>query len=201
MKINIEPYNEDWPGQFQEIKKELEILLAAFHPEIEHFGSTAVPDLPAKPVIDILVGIEDKNDLPSIVSRLLQHNAYIHYEVFDLEIHDRRLFVRLKDGIDASILGKVQSDYDAVPHELINESRLAHVHIWERDSDDWIRHIAFRDSLIFHKTERVAYGRLKMDLSQKNWSHGMEYNKGKEAFIKEIEAKAIDWHLKRNENS
>jgi len=194
MKINIETYNPEWPKQFQRLKEEIHTILHMYEPKIEHFGSTAVPGLPAKPVIDILVGIKDKSRFSNIVDLMLQHDAYIHYQVFDEEVPDRRLFVRLKDGADPSKFEKVMDDFDSIPHNEINENRMAHIHIWEYGCKDWIRHIAFRDYLIAHPEVMDAYGRIKKGLGQKNWSHGMEYNDAKNAFIKEVEAKAIFWY-------
>lgn len=194
MKISIEPYNEDWPIQFAALKKEIHGLLVEFDPVVEHFGSTAVPGLPAKPVIDILVGIKNKNQLSSTVGPILQHKSYLHYQVFDAEIADRRLFVRLKDEIDNSEFDNVLDNFETIPHNKINQARIAHVHIWEINTPDWIRHIAFRDYLISHDEVRKKYGTLKMELGKKEWRHGMEYNDRKNAFIKREEKKAIEWH-------
>lgn len=194
MKINFEAYNHDWPFQFESLKKEIHSILNKYEPKIEHFGSTAVPGLSAKPVIDILVGIEDISQFSSIVELMLQHEAYIHYQVYDDLISNRRLFVRLKDGIDDSSIANVMDDFDTIPHEKIIDSRMAHVHVWKFNSPDWIRHIAFRDYLLAHEDVRNQYGEIKKELAKKDWPHGMKYNDGKNAFIKAVEAKAIIWH-------
>ena len=196
MKLIIEPYNKDWPKQFLSIKKEIQTLLKQYHPIVEHFGSTAVPGLAAKPVIDILVGIEDISHFPHIVDLMLQHESYIYYKVFDKEIPERRLFVRLKDGVDTAGFDQIMNDFNNIPHDKINASRIAHVHIWEYNSSNWIRHIAFRDYLIAHEDVREKYGNIKKELGKKDWAHGMEYNDGKNAFLKEEEAKALVWYEK-----
>jgi len=201
MKISIESYNEDWPKQFLKLKKEIHTLLDEFDPVIEHFGSTAVPGLSAKPVIDILVGIEDTALFPKIVNLLLAHESYIYYQVFDAEIPERRLFIRLRDGEDTSVFNSIMDDFETIPHDQINASRIAHIHIWEINSDDWIRHIAFRDYLIAHDDVREKYADIKRGLGKKDWAHGMEYNDGKNAFIKEEEAKAIAWYKNQKRRS
>ncbi len=169
-------------------------MLQGIDPVIEHFGSTSVPGLAAKPIIDILVGVKDKIYFSSIVERLLEHSSYIYYQAFNKEMPDRRLFVRLKDGVDTGAFESVMDDLDTIPHDQINLARIAHIHIWEIDSEDWIRHIAFREYLKAHDDVREEYAALKRGLGKKNWSHGMEYNDGKNAFIKEEEAKAIAWY-------
>ena len=197
MKINVELYDSNWPIQFDQLKNEIEHLLSAYNPRIEHFGSTSVPGLSAKPVIDILVGIDDISLFPQIVNQLLLHQSYIHYKAFDIEVPDRRLFVRLQDGRDSSLIGNIQDDFATIPHEIINQARMAHIHIWKFGSDNWIRHIAFRDYLRAHEKERKKYGELKLGLSNQDWAHGMEYNDGKSAYIKEVEAKAITWYMEK----
>ena len=197
MKLVIEPYNKDWPNQFLTLQKEIQLLLKQYNPIVEHFGSTAVPGLPAKPVIDILVGIEDISQFPHIVDLMLQHKSYIHYKVFDEEMPERRLFVRIKDGAKDADFNQVMDDFDTIPHDRINASRIAHVHVWEYNSSNWIRHIAFRDYLLAHDQVREKYGAIKQELGKKEWAHGMEYNDGKNAFLKEEEAKAIAWYRKK----
>ena len=197
MKIIVEDYDNTWPDQFLKLKIEILNLLKGYNPRIEHFGSTAVPGLPAKPVIDILVGINDILYFPDIENLLLLHKSYIHYKVFDEETPDRRLFVRVKDSINSDQFDRVMNDMESIPHDRINTARIAHVHIWEYNSSDWERHIAFRDYLIAHDDTKKEYGTLKKGLGKKEWSHGMEYNDKKNAFIKDVEAKAIKWYRKQ----
>ena len=196
MKITIAPYNPDWKTQFQKIKEELSILLKELNPKIEHFGSTSVPGLSAKPVIDILVGIQDVNQFDFLVKKMSQNKRYIYYKVFNIDMPGRRLFVRLKDEVDMEQYENIFTEPEKIPHEKINHHRMAHVHVWEYGSDNWIRHIAFRDYLKTHEDVKLEYENLKKELSQKKWKHGMEYNDGKNEFIKREERKAVSWYLK-----
>jgi GrpB-like predicted nucleotidyltransferase (UPF0157 family) len=61
-KIRIEPYSDDWPRRFSLERERIETALGATARRIEHIGSTAVPGLAAKPVVDILVSVEDPDD-------------------------------------------------------------------------------------------------------------------------------------------
>lgn len=193
MKITIEPYNPNWVHQFDEIKNELNDILVDFDPIIEHFGSTSIPHLAAKPVIDILVGIDDTKYFREIEKRMKSH-PYIYYEVYNSSMPNRRLFVRLKDEVDTTLFPKIYQTLDNIPHQELNESRIAHVHIWKFGTPDWIRHIAFRDYLIAHPYIKKEYETLKKELSKRNWEDGNDYNTGKDKFIKTEEAKAILWY-------
>ncbi len=197
MKIKIEPYNPLWENQFEQLKKELSILLEAYYPVIEHFGSTSVEGLAAKPVIDILVGIQEERLLDEIVEKILPHKKYIYYQVFNERMPNRRLFVRLKDEANERQFPQIFGKDATIPHEAINHLRYAHVHVWEFGVPDWTRHIAFRDYLRTYPNVKERYAQLKQALSLKNWKDGMEYNAGKNEFIKEIEAKAILWYQER----
>ncbi len=194
MKIKVEPYNPNWILQFEKIKTELHSLLKELNPKIEHFGSTAVPGLAAKPVVDVLVGLKNLNTLDYVVKSILQNPKYLYYKTFDEDYPERRLFVRIRDEIDEPKFEKVFLDWDSIPHEEINRCRIAHVHVWKENSKDWIRHIAFRDYLKKHPVVKKKYETLKLDLSYQNWEDGMGYNQGKNKFIETEEAKAISWY-------
>lgn len=193
MKIIIEPYNPNWVKQFRKIKEELADILGEFHPVIEHFGSTSIPQLAAKPVIDILVGIEDEKHFPEIEKAMFPH-PYIYYQVYNSGMPNRRLFVRLKDEINENKFQKIFKTEEGILHEEINTARIAHVHIWKFGTPDWIRHIAFRDYIKAHPEIKNQYEMLKKELSEQNWKDGNDYNGGKDKFIKTEEAKAIKWY-------
>lgn len=72
--------------------------------------------------------------------------------------------------------------------------RIAHVHVWEVGTLEWLRHIAFRDYLIAHPKIRDEYADLKMRLGDMEWTHGMECNDAKNDFIKKTKARAINWY-------
>jgi GrpB-like predicted nucleotidyltransferase (UPF0157 family) len=199
MKIEVKPYNPEWPNQFLHIKKELNLILGFLYPKIEHIGSTAVPNLAAKPVIDVLVGIENLADLDKTIEPMIQ-NQYIYYEIFNSVAPQRRLFVGLKNKEDYLKFRSTYSENDSIPHEEIHQGRLSHVHIWEHGSSDWVRHIAFREYLKEHPEAKNRYEAIKKQLSLKSWRNGMEYNDGKDSFIKAVESKAILWYTNRSGN-
>ena len=192
MKIHIQQYNNEWIGQFKRIKAELYSTLVKLNPKIEHIGSTSVPNLAAKPIIDIQVGIENSYDLDKTIEPMI-NNHYIYYEIYNSVMPNRRLFVGLKDKKFIRKFRNIYSREDLIPHEKINQLGLTHIHIWEHETDDWNRHIAFRDYLREHSEIRSQYESLKKQLSLKDWKDGNEYNDAKDSFIKTTEAKAILW--------
>ncbi len=195
MKIEIVPYDKHWVTEFERLKKELSVILNSFQLSIEHIGSTSVPGLAAKNVIDILVGIKEKSQFDLINNELGLNDSYIYYKALEAELPNRRLFVRLKDGISSDKFGKVFYHQEKIPHVEVNQSRIANVHIVEKDSSEWLRHIAFREYLKAHEGVRNEYTKIKVSLSQKNWKHGMEYNAEKKSFIKREEKNAVEWYM------
>ncbi|MEO1260614.1 MAG: GrpB family protein [Bacteroidota bacterium] len=192
MKITIAPYDPNWSVLFSDLKKEIGEILKELDPVIEHVGSTSVPKLAAKPIIDIAVGLSKKNDLDRTIEPMMD-NHFIYYEIFNEGMPNRRLFVKLKNGHHLRFPKKF-SEGDDIPHDELNLVRIAHVHIWEFGTSEWTRHIAFREYLKTHEEVKKQYANLKKELSKINWEHGMAYNDGKNDFIKREEAKAVAWY-------
>lgn len=93
MRINIEEYYPNWKNQFEIEKKILKDLLKDYFPKIEHIGSTAIENCPAKPIIDILVGLESEDDFDNVINVLTQ-KQYVYFKVFDELMPDIRFFVK-----------------------------------------------------------------------------------------------------------
>jgi len=196
LKIIIEKYNPIWVIKFQKLKKEISLILKSLNPQIEHIGSTSIPNLSAKPIIDIAVGVNNISELDLTINPMIK-NKFIYYSVYNKVMPKRRLFVGLKNKNDFNKFKKIYSNYEDIPHEKIHRYRLCHIHIWEFGSSEWKRHIAFRDYLIEHIQIQEKYKHLKVELSKKDWKDGNEYNSGKNDFIEAIETKAISWYDKK----
>lgn len=193
MKILIEKYDPNWVSVFQTEFERLSFLLKDFKPIVEHIGSTSVPNLSAKPIIDIMVGVSDNSQLDNVIEPLISA-GYIYYEKFNSIMPDRRFFVGLKEGENTGELKSVYGTNDIIPHEEIQVKKLVHIHVWEYNSDKWIRHRAFKEYLINHPFIAQEYDELKLNLSTSDWNDGNEYNKAKDSFLKREERKAITWH-------
>lgn len=192
MKIEVVPYNEFWPQEFAVIKDELARILFDLKPCIEHIGSTSVPGLAAKPFIDILVGIMSEAELNRVIFPMMDA-GFPYYEKYNVVMPYRRLFVKMKDSASEYGYPLLISD-DLHNTDVINEHKWAHIHILEYNSQHWIRHIAFRDYLRNFPDIKQEYQDLKLALSTREWEDVMEYNGGKNDFIKKTEAAAVDWY-------
>ena len=180
MKITFEPYNPLWKQTFNEIKKELTEILCPVTPGIEHIGSTSVQGLSAKPIIDILIGLETEADL-DIIPPLLMAKDYMYYEKYNEDMPYRRFFIKLKVSPQSLSLPVYIKKSDIVPEESHNHAfRMAHIHVIPVNSEHWMRHIAFRDYLRAHQEVKNEYQRLKEKLSMMEWKDGNDYNQAKD---------------------
>ncbi|MBO4697642.1 MAG: GrpB family protein [Lachnospiraceae bacterium] len=134
--VVVEPYNEVWKKDFADIKAELEPALGGLALRIEHVGSTSVPGLSAKPIIDIDVVIEDYSKLNAAVEAL----ARIGYQ---------------HEG-DQGIPGREAFKYDGKEH-----LRKHHLYVCPADSAELHRHVTFRDYLRSHPETVRGYSRIK----------------------------------------
>jgi len=157
-----------WVIQYAEAATDLAHALRAFNPRIEHVGSTAVPGLAAKPVIDILVGMEKLHEGAVYADAMAGLNYHYRPE-FEFEIPERRYFRRLNpDG-----------------------GHTHHIHMTRFGDTFWRRHIAFRDTLRAHPETAQEYADLKARLAQQYPHAGRAYTDAKTDFIRGVEALAL----------
>jgi len=174
-KVEVVEYNMIWPILFEEEAKKIRNILGDQLIEIHHIGSTAVENLNAKPIIDIMPVVRD-------ITKIDYYNKEFEklgYEaVGEYGIADRRFFIK------GSII------------------RTHHVHIFDiRNFKEIERHLAVRDYLRTHPEEAFEYGQLKIKLASL-YPYDIEaYCNGKDAFVKELEKKALKWYYATNKNS
>jgi GrpB-like predicted nucleotidyltransferase (UPF0157 family) len=163
--IEIVDYRDTWPAAFRAIADEIAGAWVGDAITIEHIGSTAVPGLCAKPVIDVLLGVDALTAAEWHASRLLAL-GYRYRPEYENEIPDRRYFVR-----DASA---------QVPR--------VHLHVVLQGGRIWRDHLAFRDAL--HRDPALAdqYAQLKTTLAAT--SGKAEYTEAKGPFIRAVLASA-----------
>lgn len=194
MILPFEPYNPIWKANFDNIQHELFTLLKPIRSRVDHIGSTAVEGLSAKPIIDILIGLEEENDLDRI-PLLLRDKCYVYYEKYNEDMPYRRFFIALIDRPEVLGLPEQIAPGDEIPARLHDHSlRVAHIHSIPLQSKHWLRHIAFRDYLRAHDNVRDRYQALKEKLVLQQWKDGNDYNDAKDEFLKEHEAKAVEWY-------
>lgn len=199
MRIEVVKYDVEWPKTFEKIKKEINIILSSQNLIIEHIGSTSIPNLKAKPIIDIAVGIDNIKRLNETIEPLISNN-FIYIEKYNDVMPDRRFFIGLKNKYEVKNFKSTYTKDDIIPFEKMHQIKLCHIHIWEYKSKDWLRHIVFRDYLRNNKQIREKYEQLKTQLSLQNWVNSNEYNNSKNEFIKIEEKNAIEWFCKKTTN-
>ncbi len=189
MKIDIAPYDPHWPEMFERYKERITAALGGNAISIEHIGSTSVPALAAKPVIDIQVGLADTDKLNAAIL-LMQQAGFTYMHKYEHLMPARRYFV-LYEHQDGLVPPAILSGQEVVPSGFVN---VAHIHCWVQGTIDCVRHIAFRDYLRTHEHVRSAYQSLKQDLAQKEWESSLAYSEAKNDFIKSVEADALVWY-------
>jgi len=163
--IEIVGYDLVWPERFEQMRSRLAAALGATALRIDHVGSTAVPGLAAKPVIDIQVSVPDVADAAAF-----------------------------KDAIEAQgfaeRLIEVGHHYFRPPPGLPRDNQ---VHVCTIGSDWERRHLLFRDYLRNHPETAAEYATLKRDLATRLTWDRIGYNEAKGPFIETVVARAEEW--------
>jgi GrpB-like predicted nucleotidyltransferase (UPF0157 family) len=167
-EVHLQAYDPAWPAQYEaEAQRLRAVLPPGLILAMEHFGSTAIPGLPAKPVIDILIAVRDLPRARAVAVRPLQAIGYAFWS--DNPKPDRLFFVK---GLPP-----------AAPH------RTHHVHMTEPDGEMWHR-LLFRDYLRAHPDEAARYSALKQDLAVRHRLDREAYTAAKTAYVLAVMAKA-----------
>ena len=163
--ITVLNYDPEWPLKYMRERDKITEILKDNCISIYHIGSTSVPGLAAKPIIDIMVAVRSLERVDMAAEKF----ADIGYEYLgEFGISGRRY---LRKGGD---------------------ERTHQIHIFQ--ADDWNnigRHLAFRDYMRTHEKERDEYAKIKKDLAQKFPYDIDGYCKGKENFVREMEERAL----------
>lgn len=166
--VIVVPYNPRWPCLYEREAAEIRRILGSLLVSIHHIGSTAVPGLAAKPIIDILPVVSDIRAMDPLRASF-EGIGYAYMGEFG--IPGRRY---LRKGGD---------------------ERTHHLHIFGQDSREEIRrHLAVRDYLRTHPETALAYGNLKRTLAKRYPFDIDGYCDGKDAFVKVLERTALGWY-------
>jgi GrpB-like predicted nucleotidyltransferase (UPF0157 family) len=156
-RVLVAPYQPDWPARFAEEAERLRAALGTRLLAIEHVGSTSVPGLDAKPILDLMAGVESLAEAERLVP-LLRELEYEHKP--DPEIPERLYFVR----------GSA-------------ELRTHHLSLAEPGSAFWRQELRFRDLLRADPALASEYARLKHALAARHPRDRLAYAAGKQPFI------------------
>ena len=161
--VELVEYDPRWPALFREERARLEAVLGDGVVEIKHIGSTSIPGLRAKPILDILAAVETFEPLEDYQRRLEPLGYYFHSHENDAE----RLFF-----------------WKSAP-------RTHHLHIVEFATWEHQRHLIFRDYLRQHADVAKLYEELKTELAETCAGDRAAYTSGKSAFIRATVTRAV----------
>jgi len=161
--VHLADYDPDWPALYEREATRVRGLLGDRVLLLEHVGSTSVPGLPAKPVVDMLLAVADSADEPAYVPSL-EAGGYAVW-IREPDWHKHRLF----KGPDTDI----------------------HLHTFSEGSSEITRMLAFRDRLRTHDDERERYLATKRELAARHWVYIQDYADAKGEVVETIIARAL----------
>lgn len=169
MKVSLVDPDPQWPAAFSEERDRLFAVLGDSATHIDHIGSTAVPGLTAKPVIDVQVGVTNlaRFDKDSQTQKL-EETGYNYFPQYEELMPFRRFFARDVDG-----------------------ERYSNVHIVSADHPWFQRHIIFRDYLRANELARDRYAEAKRELAARDWDSTNDYAGAKTNIVLALEEEAF----------
>lgn len=157
-EVALQPYDASWPARFAAEQKRLLALPDRFV-AIEHIGSTAVRGLVAKPVIDIMAGVESMEQARALTAPLCEA-GYTTSAEFNATLSDRQWFMRWANG-----------------------RRTHHLHVVVHASPAWEERLRFRDALRASPELATAYAALKAELAAVHTTDREAYTEAKADFV------------------
>lgn len=165
-QLRLLEYQDSWPEQFQHVAAELAAVFAPRGAAVEHIGSTAVPGLCAKPVLDVLAGVDSLREAEDH-RHALASLGFTYRAEYEDQVPERRYFVRAEA-----------------------QTLRVHLHCVVRGSRLWRQHIAFRDVLRHRPEVMREYAALKRSLVLLHEDNKSAYTEAKAPFITRVLAGA-----------
>jgi len=162
--VVLSPYDPDWPTRYATLASQVRSALGSQVLLLEHVGSTSVEGLSAKPVIDMLLLVEDSADEAAYVPALEAGGFRLHIREPGWNEH------RLLKGTDIK----------------------ANLHVFSEGCKEAARMLAFRDWLRAHPADRALYERTKRELAARTWKYTQHYADAKSAVVEQILRRAME---------
>lgn len=162
-QVHLAPYDPAWPAQYAAEAAKVRAALGEKALVLEHVGSTSIPGMAAKPIIDIVLGVADSADEAAYVPALTAQDYRLHIRERDWHEH------RLMKGADP----------------------IVNLHIFTAGSHEIERMVAFRDRCRSHPEERELYLSTKRELAARTWRHVQHYANAKAEVVEAIIARAL----------
>ena len=175
--VELHPHDQNWGIEAAKTIASLEAILGDIIRGAEHVGSTSIPDISAKPIIDIALATDSFSDIIERADTLKKNGFYYRKDASD----EKQLLIASGPFYDGN--GDEQTHF---------------IHVVLTNSDEWWSYIYFRDYLRLFKDVALQYQRIKFDLMHST-SNRSEYTKGKDEFISSVRRRAIALSLLGNE--
>ncbi len=173
-RVEVVPHDPRWRDEFEAEAGRVAAALGENVVAVHHIGSTAIPGIYAKPVVDLLVEVRDVDELDGRGAAM----EALGYEVLgEYGIPGRRYFRK--------------DDREGV--------RTHNLHAFEAGSAEARRHLAFRDYMLAHPEEARRYSELKRRLADEHPQSFDAYMDGKDGFIKEMDRRAESWRASQSD--
>lgn len=156
--IVIADYDPEWPIRFEQERETIVCALADRAIAVDHIGSTSVPGLAAKPIIDICLTVADSADESAYLGSLVQ--AGYELRVREPRFHEHRM--------------------------LRTRAHDVHVHVFTVGSSEIAKYLVFRDWLRRQPEDRVLYAQTKGDLAKQDWPSTQDYADAKTDVVEAI---------------
>jgi GrpB-like predicted nucleotidyltransferase (UPF0157 family) len=163
-------YDPGWPALFEQESARIKSALGSFVLAIEHAGSTSVPGLPSKPIIDLLVGVRSFGDAKELCVGPIVKLGYVYILQYESWLPNELFFRKGPPG-----------------------PWTHHVHLMEPSCPRWEAILLFRDYLRAHPDAARAYANIKRSLAASSIDDIEAYRTGKNTFVEETTAKARAW--------
>ena len=164
VKVVLVDYDPRWPRRFAEQRSQITAALGDRALAVDHIGSTSVPGLAAKPIVDICLTVADSADEPSYIPDLVATGFELRFR--EPTFHEHR-FLRTTD-------------------------RSVHVHVLTKGSSEIMRYLVFRDRLRSNAADRSLYEATKRELAQHDWPTVQHYADAKSEVVEEIIKRALE---------
>jgi len=171
--VELLPHQEEWNKNAEDVISELRQLFGNATIDIQHVGSTAIHYICAKPIIDIVIGVRDLNDISPYMKLLEEHGFVFRGE----DVAGQMLFV----------MGDFEKD-----------TRTHHIHAVKWNGTEWNNYINFRDYLNSHPDKAMLYDACKKKMALQFPDDRRSYTEGKQEFIERLLKEAYVWRQRQD---
>lgn len=160
--VQLMEYDSTWPARFDAERERLLERFPAALIDVQHIGSTAIPGMPAKPIIDVMAGVASMAMTDALFEPILDH-GYVTSVEFNAGLTDRRWFMRHANG-----------------------RRTHHLHVVVHNGELWRQRLAFRDALCADPTQAKRYAAFKRKLASRHHADREAYTQAKGEFVRSV---------------